>query len=170
MRENFGFALQALLKHEGGYVHHKLDPGGMTNLGVTRAVWEAWVGHPVDEKQMRALTPALVAPLYKKKYWDRISGDELPTGLDMAVFDFAVNSGVGRAAKLLQEVLGVAQDGAIGPKTLAKAIEKDSSQLVADYNAKRLAFLQALPTWQTFGRGWGRRVAEVTQQATQMIA
>ena len=170
MRENFQAALQAVLKHEGGYVHHKLDPGGMTNLGVTKRVWEEWVGHDVDEKQMRALTPALVAPLYKKKYWDRVRGDDLPTGLDMAVFDFAVNSGVGRAAKLLQDVLGVTQDGVIGPQTLAKAIVKDSSQLIADCNAKRLAFLQALQHWDTFGRGWGRRVAEVTKQATQMTA
>jgi lysozyme family protein len=170
MRENFPMALQAMLKHEGGYVFHEKDPGGMTNLGVTKRVWESWVGHTVDEKQMRALTPALVAPLYKKKYWDRVSGDALPTGLDMAVFDFAVNSGVGRAAKMLQELLGVTQDGVIGPQTLAKVVEKDSSQLIADYNAKRLAFLQALPHWDTFGRGWGRRVAEVTQQAVKMTA
>lgn len=170
MKENFPAALQALLKHEGGYVNHPADPGGMTNLGVTKRVWEEWVGHEVDEKAMRALTPALVAPLYKKKYWDKVCGDELPTGVDLAVFDLAVNSGPGRAAKMLQKVLGVAQDGAIGPQTLAKALNIDSSKLVADYNAERLAFLMALPTWGTFGKGWGRRVAEVTEQATHMTA
>ena len=170
MKENFDTALKALLKHEGGYVNHPSDPGGMTNLGVTKRVWEEWVGHEVDEKQMRALTPELVAPLYKKKYWDKVCGDELPTGVDLAVFDLAVNSGPGRAAKMLQKVLGVAQDGAIGPQTLAKALNIDSSKLVADYNAERLAFLMALPTWGTFGKGWGRRVAEVTEQATHMTA
>jgi lysozyme family protein len=170
MKENFPAALQALLKHEGGYVNHPSDPGGMTNLGVTKRVWEEWVGHEVDEKQMRALTPELVAPLYKKKYWDKVCGDELPTGLDLAVFDLAVNSGPGRAAKMLQKVLGVTQDGAIGPQTIAKALNIDSSKLIADYNAERLAFLQALPTWGTFGKGWGRRVAEVTEQATHMTA
>ena len=170
MKDNFPAALQALLKHEGGWVHHPSDPGGMTNLGVTKRVWEEWVGHPVSEKEMRALTPALVAPLYKKKYWDKVCGDELPTGLDLAVFDLAVNSGPGRAAKMLQKVLGVTQDGAIGPQTLAKALNVDSSKLIADYNAERLAFLQALPTWGTFGKGWGRRVAEVTEQATHMTA
>jgi lysozyme family protein len=170
MKENFPAALQALLKHEGGYVNHPSDPGGMTNLGVTKRVWEEWVGHEVDEKQMRALTPELVAPLYKKKYWDKVCGDELPTGLDLAVFDLAVNSGPGRAAKMLQKVLGVTQDGAIGPQTIAKALNVDSSKLIADYNAERLAFLQALPTWGTFGKGWGRRVAEVTEQATHMTA
>lgn len=170
MKENFDLALRALLKHEGGYVNHPADPGGMTNLGVTKIVWEEWVGHPVDEKQMRALTPALVAPLYKKKYWDKVCGDELPTGVDLAVFDLAVNSGPGRAAKMLQKVLGVAQDGAIGPQTIAKALNVDSSKLIADYNAERLAFLMALPKWDTFGKGWGRRVAEVTEQATHMTA
>ena len=170
MKENFDLALRALLKHEGGYVNHPSDPGGMTNLGVTKRVWEEWVGHEVDEKQMRALTPELVAPLYKKKYWDKVCGDELPTGVDLAVFDLAVNSGPGRAAKMLQKVLGVAQDGAIGPQTLLKAVNVDSSKLVADYNAERLAFLMALPTWATFGKGWGRRVAEVTEQATHMTA
>jgi lysozyme family protein len=170
MKENFPAALQALLKHEGGYVNHPSDPGGMTNLGVTKRVWEEWVGHEVDEKQMRALTPELVAPLYKKKYWDKVCGDELPTGLDLAVFDLAVNSGPGRAAKMLQKVLGVTQDGAIGPQTIAKALNIDSSKLIADYNAERLAFLMALPTWGTFGKGWGRRVAEVTEQATHMTA
>lgn len=170
MKENFDIALKALLKHEGGYVNHPADPGGMTNLGVTKRVWEEWVGHEVDEKTMRALTPALVAPLYKKKFWDKVCGDELPTGVDLAVFDLAVNSGPGRAAKMLQKVLGVTQDGAIGPQTLAKAINVDSSKLVADYNAERLAFLMALPTWGTFGKGWGRRVAEVTEQATHMTA
>lgn len=170
MKENFDAALRALLKHEGGYVNHPSDPGGMTNLGVTKRVWEEWVGHEVDEKQMRALTPELVAPLYKKKYWDKVCGDELPTGLDLAVFDLAVNSGPGRAAKMLQKILGVTQDGAIGPQTIAKALNVDSSKLIADYNAERLAFLQALPTWGTFGKGWGRRVAEVTEQATHMTA
>ena len=170
MKENFDTALKALLKHEGGYVNHPSDPGGMTNLGVTKRVWEEWVGHEVDEKQMRALTPELVAPLYKKKYWDKVCGDELPTGLDLAVFDLAVNSGPGRAAKMLQKVLGVTQDGAIGPQTITKALNIDSSKLIADYNAERLAFLMALPTWGTFGKGWGRRVAEVTEQATHMTA
>ena len=168
MKVNFPAALHALLKHEGGYVFHEKDPGGMTNLGVTKRVWEEWVGHEVDEKQMRALTPDLVAPLYKKKYWDKVCGDELPSGVDLAVFDLAVNSGPGRAAKMLQKVLGIAQDGAIGPQTLLKVASIDSEKLVVDYNAERLAFLMALPQWDTFGKGWGRRVAEVTKEASTM--
>jgi lysozyme family protein len=170
MKDNLVHAVAHMLKSEGGFVNHPRDPGGMTNLGVTQRVWEEWVGHPVDEKAMRALTPAIVAPMYKKKYWDTVAGDSLPSGVDLAVFDFAVNSGPGRAAKMLQRVLGVTEDGAIGPVTLAKATSVDSSKLVADYNIVRLAFLQALPTWGTFGRGWSDRVASVTAEAITMTA
>jgi lysozyme family protein len=170
MKENLLPAMVALLKHEGGFVNHPSDPGGMTMLGVTQRVWEEWVGHPVDEKEMRSLTPEKVAPMYKQKYWDKIRGDDLPSGVDLAVFDCCVNSGPGRAAKMLQRVLGLTEDGAIGPNTLAKTLSMDSSKLIADYNAARLAFLQALPTWATFGKGWGRRVAEVTTEATNMTA
>jgi lysozyme family protein len=88
----------------------------------------------------------------------------------MAVFDLAVNSGPGRAAKMLQRVLGVPEDGMIGPKTLEKVASIDVGKLVEDYNAQRLTFLQALPTWETFGKGWGRRVAEVSKDAEKMMA
>ena len=100
-------------------MNHPKDPGGMTNLGCTKKVWEEHCGHEVDEKTMRALTPADVAPLYKTKYWDKVRGDELPSGVDYAVFDAAINSGPGRAAKWLQTCVGVEPDGGIGPKTLA---------------------------------------------------
>jgi lysozyme family protein len=160
MRENFAEALQHVLKHEGGYVNHPADPGGMTNLGVTKRVWEEWVGHPVDEKTMRELTPAQVAPMYRVKYWDKIKGDDLPDGVDYAVFDAAVNSGPGRAAKWLQACVGVEPDGGIGPKTLA-AVAAFEGDLVDDYSKRRLSFLMDLPHWDTFGKGWGRRVAEV---------
>jgi len=170
MKENFDQCLAAVLHHEGGFVNHPKDPGGMTNLGVTKRVWEEWVGHEVDEKAMRALTPEVVGQMYRKKYWNKVCGDDLPTGLDMAVFDLAVNSGPGRAAKMLQKVLGVPEDGMIGPKTLEKAASMDVGKLVEDYNAQRLSFLQALPTWETFGKGWGRRVAEVSKDAEKMMA
>ncbi len=170
MRHNFAEALQKLLVHEGGWSFHKDDPGGMTNLGVTKKVWEEWVGHPVDEKQMRALTPVTVAPLYRAKYWDKIKGNDLPTGVDYAVFDAAVNSGPGRAAKWLQACVGVEVDGDIGPKTLAAVTAVDASALVEDYNKRRLSFLMDLPHWGTFGKGWSRRVAEVQTVASSMTA
>lgn len=170
MRENFDTALERVLHHEGGFTNHPRDPGGMTNLGVTQRVWEEWVGHPVDEKAMRALTPGDVAPMYKRKYWDKVRGDEMPEGLDYMLFDTAVNSGPGRAIKLLQACLGVTMDGAIGPKTMAAIKQADQQRLVTDYAKVRLDFLGALPTWDAFGKGWSRRVAEVYTGAYKMIA
>lgn len=169
MKENFLDALAAVLHHEGGYVNHPSDPGGMTNLGCTKRVWEEWVGHPVDEKAMRALTPGDVAPLYKTKFWDKIKGDDLPAGVDYAVFDAAINSGPGRAAKWLQQAVGVTADGAIGPGTLKAVADMPASELVDKYQEIRLEFLQALPTWATFGKGWGRRVTEVKDAALKMV-
>lgn len=170
MKSNFEHALAAVLHHEGGFVNHPADPGGMTNLGCTKKVWEEWVGHPVDEAAMRALTPADVAPLYKARFWDKVRGDDLPAGVDYAVFDCAINSGPGRAAKFLQEVVGVAADGAIGPGTLRAVAAMAPASIVEKYNARRLGFLQSLPTWGTFGKGWGRRVTEVASASFSMAS
>jgi lysozyme family protein len=172
MKGNFDKCLELMLKHEGNFVHHPQDPGGMTNLGVTKRVWEEWTGHEVDEKQMRALTPELVAPLYKRKYWDACRSDDLVSGVDYAVFDVAVNSGAGRAIKFLQSCVGVDADGGFGPRTLAavKVAEQDPERLIELYCAKRLEFLQSLKTFETFGKGWSRRVAEVKEKALAMVA
>ena len=169
MISNYVESLQAVLVHEGGFVNNPEDPGGMTNLGCTKAVWEEYVGHPVDEKAMRALTPSDVAPLYKRKYWDKVCGDDLPAGIDYVVFDAAINSGAGRAAKWLQACVGVEPDGGIGPKTLAAVQTFDAKQLVEDYSKRRLSFLMDLPTWDTFGKGWGRRVNEVEDVGLKLI-
>lgn len=165
MKDNFDEALRQVLHHEGGYVNHPKDPGGRTNLGVTQRVWEEWVGHDVDEQTMRNLTHDVVGPMYKVKYWDKIKGDDLPDGVDYIVFDAAVNSGPGRAAKWLQAVVGAVADGAIGAGTLKAVADFPAGDLINAYQAKRLDFLQNLPTWDTFGKGWGRRVAEVSSTA-----
>jgi lysozyme family protein len=172
MQSNFEQCLKELLVHEGGFVNHPQDPGGMTNLGVTKRVWEEWTGHEVDEKQMRALTPETVAPLYKRKYWDACRSDDLVSGVDYAVFDVAVNSGAGRAIKFLQSCVGVNADGGFGPATMAavKVAEQDPERLIELYSAKRLEFLQSLKTFETFGKGWSRRVAEVKDKALTMVA
>ena len=170
MKENFDAALKAILHHEGNFVNHPKDPGGMTNLGVTKRVWEEWLGRDVTEQEMRGLTPEKVGPMYKAKYWDKVRGDDLPAGVDYAVFDAAINSGPGRAAKWLQECVGAVPDGAIGPGTLGKVAEADPAELLSKYQARRLAFMQSLPTWETFGKGWGRRVTEVASAAQQMLA
>jgi lysozyme family protein len=170
VKENFDKCLELMLKHEGGFVNHPQDPGGMTNLGVTARVCEEWLGRPVSEKEMRALTPTMVKPLYKRKYWDAVRADDLVSGVDYAVFDVAVNSGPGRAIKFLQSCVGVTADGGFGPRTLAavKVAEQDPARLIELYCAKRLEFLQSLRTFPTFGRGWSRRVEEVKTVALAM--
>lgn len=168
MKQNFQPALDALLKHEGGFVNHPKDPGGMTNLGVTKKVWESFVGHEVDEQTMRSLTPSVVAPLYKQRYWDTVKADDLPSGLDLCVFDCAVNSGVGRAAKLLQQAVGVKDDGQIGPATLKAVNAFPVKDLIEKFSDKRQQFLESLPTFDTFGKGWTRRVAEVEDESKRL--
>ena len=116
---NYNECLKIILMHEGGYVNHPKDPGGETNLGVTKRVYEEWGG----TKEMKDLTVEDVEPIYKKNYWDKIKGDDLPDGLDLCVFDFGVNAGPGRAAKFLQRMIGTTVDGGIGPMTLAKVNE-----------------------------------------------
>jgi lysozyme family protein len=172
MKANFATAFKDLLSpdREGGFSNDPRDPGGMTNHGVTKAVWEKWVGHEVDEAVMRALTKDDVKPLYKAKYWDKINGDNLPAGVDYAVFDAAVNSGVSRAAKWLQLCVGVEADGNIGPKTLAAVAAFSGDDLVEDYSKRRLSFMMDLLAWKDFKEGWTRRVAEVKTTAKQMTA
>ena len=138
MSDNFNLCLGLLLQHEGGFVNDSRDNGGMTNLGVTIRTWEEWVGHPVSEKEMRNLTPLMVGPLYKRKYWDGLC-DDLVSGLDYAVFDVAVNSGRGRAIKLLQSCVGATTDGGYGSITsaLVKKESSDPVRLIELFCAKR---------------------------------
>jgi lysozyme family protein len=168
MTNNFDNALQLVLKEEGGFVNDPQDPGGMTNLGVTQRVWEAYAGRPVNESDMRALTPAMVAPLYRQNYWERVHCDDLPLGVDYAVMDFAVNSGTSRAAKTLQAACGVTQDGSIGAQTLQAVNSADPVTLIDAVCDKRLAFLQSLPSFNHFGKGWSDRVARVKAASEQM--
>jgi len=168
MQSNWDTCFAHVIRSEGGYVNHVSDPGGMTNLGVTKTVWEEWVDRAVTEAEMRALTPMLVEPLYRAKYWDRVKGDDLPEGVDYCVFDAAVNSGVRRAAQWLQTIIGAVPDGAIGPKTLASVMAKPTKDLIQEYSAQRLAFLKSLSTWKTFGKGWERRVKKVEETALSM--
>ena len=111
------------------------------------------------------MTVADVEPLYRTKYWDAISGDDLPVGVDYAVFDFAINSGPSRAAKALQAVIGVNADGKIGPATLGALETANPRDVVTSVCEARLAFLQSLPTYDNFGKGWSRRVSEVERTA-----
>ena len=170
MKHNWEEALRHILKYEGGYVNHPADPGGMTNLGVTKRVWEEWTGKPATEADMRALTPEMVGPLYKTRYWDAVRGDDLPSGVDLCVFDCAVNAGVGRASKFLQQSVGVTADGQIGPKTVEATTAKPADEVVAKFCDLREAHYKSLPTFATFGKGWMRRLASVESEAQTLAA
>jgi lysozyme family protein len=168
MKENWDACFAMVLKHEGGFVNHPKDPGGMTNLGVTRTNWELYLDHDVTEADMRALTPGMVKPFYKKNYWDRIRGDELPSGVDYAAYDLAVNSGTGRAAKYLQRIAGVAEDGVIGPRSMEAIKKCDAEDTVEKICNLRMNFLKGLNTFDTFGKGWTIRVNDVKAKAIEM--
>lgn len=168
MKHNWEEALKHILKWEGGYVNHPADPGGMTNLGVTKRVWEEWIGKPATEQDMRSLTVEQVTPLYRKRFWDAVRGDDLPSGVDLCVFDCAVNAGVSRASRFLQRVVGVAQDGKIGPITLAAVMKKDASLIIAEFCHLREQHYRSLDTFATFGRGWMRRLDAIEDEAKGM--
>ena len=166
MKENYAQALKQVLKYEGGYVDHPKDPGGPTNKGVTQAVYDSWrKSQNLPTQSVRAIADSEVAAIYKNLYWDRISGDNLPAGVDFAVFDYAVNSGVSRAAKTLQSIVGVTQDGVIGPAT----IEATKTYVAMSITNRRLAFMQSLSIWSTFGKGWSARIADVKAQIIALV-
>lgn len=166
---NYQKCLETILHHEGGYVNHPKDPGGETNLGVTKRVYEEWGG----TKDMKDLTVEDVAPIYRKNYWDKMKGDDLPSGLDLCVFDFGVNAGPGRSAKYLQKMIGTTPDGGIGPNTLkALATYIDSEGIdgaIKNFQKARQEYYESLSTFDTFGKGWTRRVDETTELALKMV-
>jgi len=169
MNRNFQRALSLVLKHEGGFVDHPADPGGATNKGVTISTYRAYINPKGTVADLKKITDDQVATVYKAQYWDAIKGDDLPSGLDYAVFDYAVNSGPSRSAKHLQAVIGVSQDGKIGNQTLAKAKTLKTSDTINALCDKRLTFLKGLPTWGTFGKGWSTRVSDVRSEALKMV-
>lgn len=171
---SFDRCYASLIKSEGGYVNNPKDPGGVTNLGVTKRAWEAYLHRTVSIAEMKALTVERVCPFYRAMYWNAAHCDSLPTGLALCVFHVAVNAGVRRAAKLLQSVVGATPDGAIGPSTLAAvsvwtANHGERVAINAFQDALR-AFYRSLSTFPTFGRGWINRSIEVQRQATEMAA
>lgn len=170
MKDNFETCLALVLKSEGGFTNNPKDPGGVTNLGVTKATYESYVGRAVDEDDMKGLTPDTVAPLYKSMYWDKVRGDDMPSGVDYALFDLAVNSGPRQATKFIQNIASVPADGLMGDRTVQQVNTLDPAETVAKLCNERLQFLQQLNTWNTFGKGWSNRVALVQKTALKMVS
>jgi lysozyme family protein len=167
MNSNFQECLDLVLKSEGGWVNHPSDPGGETNLGVTRRVWEEYVGHPV--KTMKNLTKDDVAPLYKLKYWKPCYAEVLPRGLDFVVFSMGVNAGSGRSVKLLQSSIGSVPDGIIGPTTRRLISNSNTATLISKFSNTRREYYKSLKTFPIFGKGWLARVDREEKEALDMI-
>jgi lysozyme family protein len=160
MEANFAPALARVLVYEGGKANNPKDPGGKTNFGVTQRTYSAWL---VTQKRPSAdvynITHDEVATIYKNEYWDKVHGDDLPSGLDLVVFDGAVNSGVGTSVMWLQGALGISIDGGIGAKTEAAIVGCDDEKTIDAYCSRRLGSLERLTTWSTFGKGWSARIS-----------
>lgn len=159
-KANFDACLAHVLEFEGGYVNDPNDPGGETHMGISKRSY--------PNEDIRGMTRARAAQIYRRDYWNAVRGDELPAGLDLVAFDAAVNSGVSRGAKWLQGALGVGSDGKIGPQTIAAAKAANATAVIDRAVDNRLAFLRALSTWRHFGKGWTRRVESVRDLAHDM--
>lgn len=174
--ENRSIALREILSHEGGYSDHSRDPGGATNMGITRKTLARWRGISpwwhLPRAEVKSLKMQEVKAIYKSQYWNRIAANALPGGLDLALFDFAVNSGPARAAKTLQRELNVRKDGVVGPITLSALAKKTTrvglAQIIRAVCKARLGFLMRLSTFATFGRGWKKRVDAVERASLDL--
>jgi lysozyme family protein len=162
---NYQNCLDLVIKSEGGWVNNPADPGGETNLGVTKRVWEEYVGHPVQT--LKNLTKADIAPLYEQKYWRPTYGEVLPRGLDFLCFSMGVNAGPGRSVKLLQSSIGCIPDGNIGPNTMAKIRESNVATLINQFSESRRGYYRSLNKPQ-FEHGWLNRVDSEEFEALNM--
>jgi len=169
MASNFEQCLEWLLEHEGGYVNHPKDPGGSTNKGITANAYEAWLGRGVSDEMIRNIPDDHVALIYRERYWDKIRADEIPSGPNWSMMDFAVNSGPSRSIRTVQAIVGAAADGIIGPQTLDMIEDQDPADLIDQIHDRRQIFYESLSTFDTFGRGWSRRNDETRQQALSLI-
>jgi lysozyme family protein len=163
-------ALRRLLAHEGGYTNHLSDPGGPTNFGITIHDYRKYVKANATAADVRAMTVDQAKAIYRAKYWNAQRCDELPAGVDYSIFDYGVNSGVGRSGKVLRRVVGLPDTThAVTDEVLRAVARRDPKALVIAINDERLAFLKRLKTWPVFGKGWGRRVAEVRSVSLRMV-
>lgn len=167
---NFEKLLPLILHHEGGYVNHPKDPGGATNKGITLNTYRAYKNNQgLTSNDLKRITNEEVSDIYRARYWNVIRGDDLPSGLDYAVFDFAVNSGNSRAIRYLQRLVDADDDGFMGPKTLEKVLKFNVSSLIVGLCYNRLQFMKSLKIWSTFGTGWKSRVDSVQEKSLKFI-
>lgn len=170
MEVNFEQSLRWVLRSEGGFVNDPADTGGATNEGITQRVYNRWRRrHSLPDQSVRDIKDIEVEAIYRSEYWDLVSGDDLPGGLDYCVFDFAVNSGDERAGQFLQRIVSVAPDGNIGPKTLAAIMGHNPRSLVDQLCQDRKDWLRTLKRFPRFGEGWISRVETVQKRAESLL-
>lgn len=172
MNRNFDRCLAAVLSEEGGFANNAKDPGGATNMGVTLATFQRFIKPKGTIEDLKALTKDQAGVVFRRQYWDAVLGAKLPDGVDLAVFDFAINSGPDRAIRTLQGLTGATVDGKIGPATLAAVEKADRAQLINDICDERLSFLKRAKNpksgkllWPDFGKGWSSRVLRIRRLA-----
>jgi lysozyme family protein len=174
MDDRFDECVAFTFRAEGGFVDNPADPGGATNMGITLATLQQWSDDPhVGVSQVQDLTRQTARAIYRALYWNPLRADALPIGVDLSVFDFGVNAGTWRSARVLQRALGFMGDevdGSIGPETLAAAAGIDPSLLVDRLTERQAAFYRGLADFPIFGQGWLNRTEERKAAALAMIA
>ncbi len=172
--DSFDQCFAVVLGSEAGYSDNPNDPGNWTEGRVGRGICKGTKfgisASAYPTLDIPTLDQDQAKTLYRRDYWEHISGDSLPPPLALLVFDAAVNSGVHRSVIWLQEALSVAADGVVGPATLA-AIEPATHgsgggiNLCSEYLSRRLLFMTGLPSWNYFGAGWARRLFRLPYQS-----
>jgi len=165
---NFAACLAKTLAWEGGWSDNARDPGGATMKGITLATYRQHLAG-ATKAQLRAISDAEVEAIYRDGYWRPVKGEDLPAGIDLATFDYGVNSGPGTAARQLQRVVAVSADGVIGPNTLKAVKIEPAADVIKKLCARRIGALRSLAIWNTFGKGWSRRVASIEASALAMV-
>jgi lysozyme family protein len=169
MQANEAECIARVIASEGGYSNHPADPGGPTNWGITLADARRYWKPGASASDVRAMPKSVAEGIYDSKYWDALNCDALPAGLDYSLFDYGVNSGVSRAGKVLRRVVGLTDaDWHVTGPVLAAVGKRDPKAIIAALDDERLTFLRSLKTWSVFGKGWGRRVAEVKAASLHM--
>ena len=177
MIENWDKSFNLVIKSEGGFSNDQRDSGnhlpdgreGSTMLGCTQYNWENYINKRVTQDDMKKLLPSDVKPYYKRDYWDAVAGDLLPSGIDYAAFDFAINAGPLASRKFIQSALGVNDDGIFGPATLKAIQNADAKDVLGRFTGAKIKFYQNLSNFDVYGKGWLKRCADVQQIANEMI-
>lgn len=171
---NFPACLADVLVHEGGYTADRRDPGnwtgGKVGAGELKGTKKGIAAASYPHLDIKNLTDAKIGEIYEANYWRKIRGDELPAGVDLSAMDYSVNSGVSRSAKELQRVVGVTVDGRVGPATVLATKAMDARTVIKGHCARRMSFLRSLAIWNTFGKGWSTRVANVEAKALSWVS